>query len=390
MAKAKMRQGVIPKFSNEAEEAAWWDSHRSEVETQIRQRIKQERPLTLRSLMQGTKPSQPITLRIAKEDLETARQLAAQKGMGYQTYVKMLLREALANAEYGSVDRQLASVPYRFYERFANESGSVRQVRFRSYNPYESIYPGLRVVSRETLHLMKMLRTQGYSVIVEPDDGTKLNYLSEKGFRELLSDPIFAYVIGIPTGLVLNLVANWISQLKRLPKPGETSLVLEFDENGKRVRYTEGGGPVSDEKFKSLLVALETRKRKFEESRRLVSPYPDYRIPIQLEHSGKVVGWSKKPIGNDQEKAILIEAQISDAETQRRINSGELKGFSHAGIASNATCLICESEYVECNHIAGNIYEGVECTVRYTLLPAEISVVKNPIQPLARIRKSKP
>ena len=96
MAKAKMKQAVIPKFSSEAEEAAWWDAHRSEIETEIRQRMKQRRPLTLGSLLQGAKASQPITLRIAKEDLDTARRLAAQKGVGYQTYIKMLLREALA------------------------------------------------------------------------------------------------------------------------------------------------------------------------------------------------------------------------------------------------------------------------------------------------------
>jgi len=95
MAKAKMRQVVIPKFSSEAEEAAWWDTHRSEIETEIRQRMRQRTPLTLGNLLQGTKPSQPVTLRIAKEDLETARRLAAQKGLRYQTYIKMLLREAL-------------------------------------------------------------------------------------------------------------------------------------------------------------------------------------------------------------------------------------------------------------------------------------------------------
>src|SRR5580704_18049871 len=96
MAKAKMKQGAIPKFSSEAEEAAWWDAHRSEIEAEIRRRLKQKRPLTLSSLLQGGRPSQPITLRIPKEDLETARRLAAQKGLGYQTYIKMLLREALA------------------------------------------------------------------------------------------------------------------------------------------------------------------------------------------------------------------------------------------------------------------------------------------------------
>jgi predicted DNA binding CopG/RHH family protein len=96
MAKAKMKPAVIPRFSSEAEEAAWWDSHRSEIELEIRQRMKQKRPLTLESLLRREKPSQPVTLRIATKDLEIARRLAARKGVGYQTYIKMLLREALA------------------------------------------------------------------------------------------------------------------------------------------------------------------------------------------------------------------------------------------------------------------------------------------------------
>jgi predicted DNA binding CopG/RHH family protein len=96
MAKAKMKPAVIPKFSSEAEEAAWWDAHRSEIELEIRQRMRQKRPMTLDSMLQGAKLSQPVTLRIATKDLETARRLAARKGVGYQTYIKMLLREALA------------------------------------------------------------------------------------------------------------------------------------------------------------------------------------------------------------------------------------------------------------------------------------------------------
>ena len=96
MAKAKMKRVAIPKFSSEAKEAAWWDTHRSEIEAQIRQRVKTEPKPTLDNLLRGTRPSQPITLRISKDDLDTARRLAAQKGLGYQTYIKMLLREALA------------------------------------------------------------------------------------------------------------------------------------------------------------------------------------------------------------------------------------------------------------------------------------------------------
>ena len=42
-----MKPGVIPKFSTEAKEAAWWDAHHSEIQKKIRQRMKQKRPLTL-------------------------------------------------------------------------------------------------------------------------------------------------------------------------------------------------------------------------------------------------------------------------------------------------------------------------------------------------------
>jgi predicted DNA binding CopG/RHH family protein len=104
MAKAKMKRAVIPEFSSEAEEAAWWDAHRSEIEAEIRQRAKQKRPLTLSNLLRGARPSQPVTLRIAREDLETARRLASQKGLGYQTYIKMLLREVLAKNAGGSAE----------------------------------------------------------------------------------------------------------------------------------------------------------------------------------------------------------------------------------------------------------------------------------------------
>ncbi len=37
----------------------------------------------------------PVPIRLPTEDIETARGLAARKGIGNQTYIKMLLREAL-------------------------------------------------------------------------------------------------------------------------------------------------------------------------------------------------------------------------------------------------------------------------------------------------------
>ena len=96
MSKTKMKRVVIPKFSSEAKEAAWWDAHRSEIESEIRQRVKGQRRLKLDNLLQGAKLTQPVTLRIPRHDLEVARRLAAKKGLGYQTYIKLVLREALA------------------------------------------------------------------------------------------------------------------------------------------------------------------------------------------------------------------------------------------------------------------------------------------------------
>ena len=44
-------------------------------------------------------PSPTITIRIAETDLQRARALAARKGLRYQTYLKMLLHEALDRDE---------------------------------------------------------------------------------------------------------------------------------------------------------------------------------------------------------------------------------------------------------------------------------------------------
>ena len=44
-------------------------------------------------------PSQKVMLRIPTGDVDRARRLAADKGIGYQTYIKMLLRAGLDRDE---------------------------------------------------------------------------------------------------------------------------------------------------------------------------------------------------------------------------------------------------------------------------------------------------
>ena len=82
------KQVAIPKFRTEAEEAEWWDAH-PEVATAIMKRAiksgKAKRAVPLKT----------ITMRFPVPDIEAAQDLAHQKGLPYQTYIKMLLHEAL-------------------------------------------------------------------------------------------------------------------------------------------------------------------------------------------------------------------------------------------------------------------------------------------------------
>ena len=82
------KQIAIPKFRTEAEEAEWWDTH-PQTATEIMKRALKS------GAMRRTAPLKTITMRLPVPDIKTARDLAHEKGLPYQTYIKMLLHEAL-------------------------------------------------------------------------------------------------------------------------------------------------------------------------------------------------------------------------------------------------------------------------------------------------------
>jgi len=85
---------IIPRFTSEAEDAKWHQRHRRALERAAERRIREGSALTLRQAAARAR-TRPVTLRLSAGDLDMARAMAAQKGIGYQTYVKMLLHEAL-------------------------------------------------------------------------------------------------------------------------------------------------------------------------------------------------------------------------------------------------------------------------------------------------------
>ncbi len=90
----------IPKFRSESEEADWWASRAGR--DYVKQKSAEVRAQGIRiagsalvAKLNKTKSVQ-IAIRLPEADLAQARQIAGRKGIGYQTLLKMLVREGLA------------------------------------------------------------------------------------------------------------------------------------------------------------------------------------------------------------------------------------------------------------------------------------------------------
>jgi len=99
-ATAEKRKLVIPRFESPREEAEWFDKNRKKLEADMSRRLRAGDTMTLPQALARSAPAEkarlkPVTIRMLPDDLEAARRLAAAKGLPYQTYIKMLLREAL-------------------------------------------------------------------------------------------------------------------------------------------------------------------------------------------------------------------------------------------------------------------------------------------------------
>ena len=102
----------LPKFANEDEEAKWWFDNRELVSDEFQKAAKEgrlkrggvRRLFAERGIPFPEPKAQPLpttTIRLDTEDIAKARIQAAERGLRYQTYLKMIVHEALRNAEVG-------------------------------------------------------------------------------------------------------------------------------------------------------------------------------------------------------------------------------------------------------------------------------------------------
>jgi predicted DNA binding CopG/RHH family protein len=89
----------IPKFKSEKEEAEWWDAHPGVI-TKLFLQAKKEGRLKRLTPARGTTKS--VTIRLAVNDVEMAQELADRRGLPYQTFIKMLLHQALEKERIAS------------------------------------------------------------------------------------------------------------------------------------------------------------------------------------------------------------------------------------------------------------------------------------------------
>ena len=91
---ARVRQ--IPQFRTEAEEAGWWDKQGSRIAGDMEVATAAGEDLTIvPAPLARAIAAKNVTIRLSLKDLEKARRQAQRRGLRYQTYVKMLLHQAL-------------------------------------------------------------------------------------------------------------------------------------------------------------------------------------------------------------------------------------------------------------------------------------------------------
>jgi hypothetical protein len=83
----------LPAFQSEAEEAQWWFDNREALGDEFVQAVDEGRVTRGEMVRRGLERTPSIL--IDPEDLSQAKALAEKKGIRYQTYLRVLIHEAL-------------------------------------------------------------------------------------------------------------------------------------------------------------------------------------------------------------------------------------------------------------------------------------------------------
>lgn len=251
-------------------------------------------------------------------------------------------------------------------------------IKIETFNPYEKQFPNRKVITLDTLILIKLLRNEGFDVKILPDDNRPIEYIFRKGLKEIFSDPITMFIINLPVALIINIISNYIQ--KALDSNAEKEINVNKNsiiiiDGGKQKIYNYLGNTLSKNDIIKRQKGINKNIKEFEKALKAKSPNNLPPTPVFYEHKPKIVGWCYMKYNNH---GIFIEkGVITEPKIRKKIASGTIKGLSITGIATKTECSICKSDFVQCNHLTTQ-----DEHVTNTILKAdvvEISLVKTPI-----------
>ena len=86
----------VPRFGTEADEARWWDKQGSRIAHDLEAAVAAGKDVrAVPPPLERALAAKNVTIRLSLADLDRARRQAQRRGLRYQTYVKMLLHQAL-------------------------------------------------------------------------------------------------------------------------------------------------------------------------------------------------------------------------------------------------------------------------------------------------------
>jgi predicted DNA binding CopG/RHH family protein len=127
----------VPEFKSEADEARWWSENQDQLAHLF------ERAAVAGKVGRGTvarRGNTPTTtIRLDSEDIAKARFHAERKGLKYQTYLKMLIRQALRHEDLQSAssmqqeEKSASTTPEHstLHDHSRNQDRAIRKKRPR-------------------------------------------------------------------------------------------------------------------------------------------------------------------------------------------------------------------------------------------------------------------
>ena len=100
----KEKKVQIPDFKNEEQEARWWAQNPAAILAQFESAVAEKRLGRGTTARRGLTPT--TTIRLDPADISRAKSQAERRGLKYQTYLKMLIHQALTQEESATKQRR--------------------------------------------------------------------------------------------------------------------------------------------------------------------------------------------------------------------------------------------------------------------------------------------